>query len=95
LARRNALSKEIGIAKSKKDDAMFNRLMAQVEDDKASIARMEEEQKEAESELSNLLAQIPNLPLPEVPDGEDEKDNVEHHRFGAKREFAIMRKGSI
>jgi len=93
LARRNALSKEIGIAKSKKDDAMFNRLMAQVEDDKASIARMEEEQKEAESELSNLLAQIPNLPLPEVPDGEDEKDNVEHHRFGAKREFAIMRKG--
>jgi len=30
------------------------------------------------------LSDIPNFPLDEVPDGKDEKDNVEHHRFGAK-----------
>jgi seryl-tRNA synthetase len=92
LARRNALSKEIGLAKARKDDAAFQRLMAQVEDDKASIARMDEEQKAAQSELDGLLAQIPNLPLPEVPDGKDEKDNVEHHRFGAKRSYAFAPK---
>jgi len=92
LARRNALSKEIGLAKTKKDDAEFHRLMAQVEDDKTSIARMEKEQKDAEIELNNLLAQIPNLPLSEVPIGEDEKDNVEHHRFGEKRSYAFAPK---
>ena len=36
--------------------------------------------------------QIPNLPLDEVPDGKDEKDNVEHHRFGAKRDYAFTPK---
>ncbi len=40
----------------------------------------------------DALAQIPNLPLDEVPDGKDEKDNVEHHRFGAKRDYAFTPK---
>jgi seryl-tRNA synthetase len=92
LARRNALSKEIGLAKAKNDEAAFRRLMAQVENDRASVARMDDEQKTAEIELNNLLAQIPNLPLDEVPDGKDEKDNVEHHRFGAKRDYAFTPK---
>src|SRR5262249_49443230 len=30
-----------------------------------------------------------NLPLPEVPDGEDPSGNVEHHRFGAKRDYGF------
>jgi seryl-tRNA synthetase len=92
LARRNALSKEIGQAKAKNDEATFQRLMAQVEEDKASIARMEDEQKVVDKELNDLLAQIPNLPLDEVPDGKDEKDNVEHRRFGAKRDYAFAPK---
>jgi seryl-tRNA synthetase len=92
LARRNALSKEIGQAKAKKDEATFQRLMTQVEDDKASLARMEDEQKAVDKELNDLLAQIPNLPLDEVPDGKDADDNVEHHRFGAKRDYAFAPK---
>ena len=36
--------------------------------------------------------EIPNLPLDEVPDGKDENDNVEHHRFGAKRDYAFTPK---
>ena len=43
-------------------------------------------------ELDDALAEIPNLPLDEVPDGKDEKDNVEHHRFGAKRDYAFAPK---
>ena len=50
---------------------------------------MEAQEKEASKALDEALAQIPNLPLDEVPDGKDEKDNVEHHRFGAKREYCI------
>ena len=36
--------------------------------------------------------EIPNLPLDDVPDGKDENDNVEHHRFGAKRNYAFTPK---
>ena len=34
----------------------------------------------------------PNLPLDEVPDGTDEHGNVEHHHFGAKRNYAFAPK---
>ena len=53
---------------------------------------MEAQEKAASEELNKALAEIPNLPLDEVPDGKDEKDNVEHHRFGAKREYAFAPK---
>ena len=33
------------------------------------------------TELDKALAEIPNLPLDEVPDGKDEHDNVEHHHI--------------
>src|SRR6202040_2269238 len=38
------------------------------------------------------LATLPNMPLDEVPDGKDSNDNVEHHRFGAKRDYAFTPK---
>jgi seryl-tRNA synthetase len=91
-ARRNAASKQIGQAKAKKDEAAVKKLMAEVEEFKTSIPTMEAEQKAAENELNAALAQIPNLPFDEVPDGKDEKDNVEHHRFGAMRNYAFAPK---
>ncbi len=36
-----------------------------------------------------VLAQLPNLPADDVPDGADEHANVEHHHFGAKRDYAF------
>lgn len=92
LARRNAASKEIGQAKAKKDEAAAAKLMAEVNELKTSIPALEAEAKAAEEELNSALATIPNLPLAEVPDGADEKGNVEHHRFGAKREYAFKPK---
>ena len=50
------------------------------------------EKKATEKELNAALAEIPNLPLDEVPDGKDSNDNVEHHRFGAKRDYAFTPK---
>ena len=32
------------------------------------------------------------MPLDEVPDGKGAEDNVEHHRFGAKRDYAFKPK---
>ncbi|MFM5932132.1 MAG: serine--tRNA ligase [Novosphingobium sp.] len=41
------------------------------------------------SNLDELLASIPNLPLADVPDGEDESGNVEVSRWGTPRTFAF------
>jgi len=91
-AQRNAASKEIGEAKKAKDDARAQALMAEVAELKASIPALEAEEKAASQELDEALAQIPNLPLEEVPDGADEHGNVEHHRFGAKRAYPFTNK---
>jgi len=91
-ARRNAASKEIGEAKKAKDDARAATLMAEVGELKSAIPAMEAEEKDASAALDRELAQIPNTPLDEVPDGADEKGNVEHHHFGAKREYSFKPK---
>src|SRR5580704_3230311 len=91
-ARRNAASKEIGEAKKKKDEAAAAKLMAEVAEVKAAIPALEAEEKAASKQLADALAWIPNLPLPEVPDGADEHGNVEHHKFGAKREYGFAPK---
>jgi seryl-tRNA synthetase len=91
-ARRNAASKEIGQAKAKKDEARAQALMGEVAELKVSVPALEEEEKRLSKELGEALAQIPNLPLDDVPDGKDEHDNVEHHHFGAKRDYAFTPK---
>jgi seryl-tRNA synthetase len=91
-ARRNAASKSIGQAKAKQDDSEVQRLMAEVAECKQSISTLEGEQKEADNALINALAEIPNLPLDDVPDGKDATANVERHHFGAKRDNAFTPK---
>jgi seryl-tRNA synthetase len=91
-ARRNAASKEIGEAKKNKDDARANALMAEVTELKTTMPQMEAAVKAAEEQLKTALAEIPNLPLAEVPEGTDEHGNVVHHHFGAKRNYAFAPK---
>src|SRR6266516_1061678 len=90
LARRNTASREIGAAKKSNEEVAAQALLAEVARMKAEIPQLEEEAKKASKELDNALAQIPNLPLDEVPDGKDPSDNVEHHRFGAKRDYGFQ-----
>jgi len=86
-ARRNAASKDIGAAKKNKDEAAAQALMAEVAQLKDTMPALEAEEKAASKELNDILASIPNLPSAEVPDGADETGNVEHHHFGAKRNY--------
>jgi seryl-tRNA synthetase len=88
-ARRNSASKEIGEAKKKKDEEKTKGLLIEVAALKESLPAMEAEEKKASDDLNNALAEIPNLPSDDVPDGKDSADNVERHRFGAKREYAF------
>jgi seryl-tRNA synthetase len=91
-ARRNAASKEIGEARKARDEGRSQVLMAEVAELKVSIPKLEADEKAASQELDEALAQIANLPLDEVPDGVDEHANVEHHRFGAKRDYSFSPK---
>ena len=91
-ARRNAASKEIGEAKKKKDEEKAKGLLIEVAALKESIPAMEAEEKKTSRELDDALAEIPNLPLDDVPDGKDAGDNVERHHFGAKRDYAFTPK---
>src|SRR6266540_410812 len=88
-ARRNTASREIGAAKKSNEEAAAQALLAEVARLKAEIPQLEEEAKKASKELDGALAQIPNLPLDEVPDGQDPSGNVEHHRFGIKRDYSF------
>lgn len=91
-ARRNSASKEIGDAKKAKDDARAAKLMAEVTALKTTMPELEAATKAADEELAKELAAIPNLPLDEVPDGVDEHGNVQHHVFGAVRNYAFAAK---
>jgi len=91
-ARRNAASKEIGEAKKNKDDRKAAQLLAEVAALKESMPALEAQEKAASKALDDALAEIPNMPLDDVPDGKDASDNVEHHRFGAKRDYAFAPK---
>jgi seryl-tRNA synthetase len=78
-AKRNSLSKLIGQLKAKGEstDALMNEV-AQLKDElDASAARLEVLQ----TDLSQLLLAVPNLPQPGVPVGSDEHGNVELRRW--------------
>jgi seryl-tRNA synthetase len=91
-ARRNAASKEIGDAKKAKDEGRANKLMAEVNELKTSLPALEEEQKTLGAGLDKELAQIPNAPLDDVPNGADANGNVEHHVVGMKRAYPFKPK---
>ena len=86
-SRRNDLSKQIGQAKGRKDEAEASRLMAEVETLKAVLDTQGAVERETGEALRDLLAGLPNLPAPDVPAGADEADNQEVRRWG--QPFAI------
>ncbi len=86
-SRRNALSKEIGMAMGKKDVALADKLKAEVASLKDAISSGEENERALTKELNDALAVIPNIPLDSVPDGKDEHGNVEVRRWGVLPSF--------
>ena len=85
LAARNAASKAIGAAMGRKDLAEADRLKAEVETLKDTIAAAEADERRLAGELKDRLAGLKNLAAADVPDGEDEAGNVEVSRWGSPR----------
>src|SRR5664279_5729863 len=84
-ARRNALSKQIGAAKGKGEDATA--LLAEVAGIGDETKRQEEALDQVQTQLRDFLLDLPNLLHPGVPDGKSAEDNVEVRRWGTPRQF--------
>jgi seryl-tRNA synthetase len=86
-AERNQLSREIGLARSKGLDTSSQQ--ARVGELKDGLKAAEEALRGVGGELEELLRGFPNILQPDVPDGADERANVEIRRVGAQRNFAF------
>jgi seryl-tRNA synthetase len=84
-AKRNASSKQIGIAKSKGEDS--SAIMAEIANLGNELKAAEDALTELQTPLNALLMSIPNLPHESVPVGKSEEDNVEVSRVGTPRSF--------
>ncbi|MBM3595804.1 MAG: serine--tRNA ligase [Alphaproteobacteria bacterium] len=91
-SRRNEASKAIGAAMGKGDMATADALKAEVAKLKDELPALEECERQLGGELRDFLAALPNMPLPEVPDGANEEGNVELARWGSPRQFDFMPK---
>jgi seryl-tRNA synthetase len=88
LAKRNELSRSIGEAKKRKDEAEAAALMEAVAAIKEELPQLEADEKAIGETLDALLAALPNLPAADVPDGPDETANVELRRVGVPRDIS-------
>jgi len=84
-AKRNTLSKQIGMLKGKGEDA--SAVMAEVGGIGDELKANETKLAAVQEKLNAFLRVIPNIPRPEVPEGKSEADNVELRRWGTPRTF--------
>lgn len=84
-AKRNGLSKQIGIAKGKGEDTAP--IMAEVAGLGDALKHLEDRLEGIQDELNQILMTLPNLPHESVPNGKGEADNVELRRVGEPRSF--------
>ena len=84
-AKRNTLSKQIGMLKGKGEDA--SAAMAEVGGIGDELKANETKLAVVQEKLNAFLRVIPNIPRPEVPEGKSEADNVELRRWGTPRTF--------
>jgi seryl-tRNA synthetase len=89
-ARRNAASKQIGIAKGKGEDA--SALLAEVAGMAGELKACEDALDAVQAKVRERMLDIPNLAHDSVPVGRAETDNVEVRRWGTPRTFDFVPK---
>jgi seryl-tRNA synthetase len=82
---RNVHAKTVGKAKAQGQD--IAPLLKQVETLGTELAQAEAELAKVQGELDQLVLGLPNMLHESVPDGQDEKGNVEVRRWGEPRSF--------
>ena len=86
-ARRNALAKQIGQGKRSGDDTAA--LEAEATALRGAMEALEARAASLDGEIRDLLAALPNILAPDVPDGADETANRVLKQWGAPREVGF------
>ncbi|HET9577445.1 MAG TPA: serine--tRNA ligase [Usitatibacter sp.] len=84
-AKRNSLSKQVGVLKGKGEDA--SAVLKEVAGIGDELKANETALAQLQEKLNGFLRTIPNIPRPEVPDGKSSDDNAEVRRWGTPRQF--------
>jgi seryl-tRNA synthetase len=84
-SERNSRSKLIGQAKARGED--IAPLLAEMDSFGDELKQMEADLEEIQAALEDILSGVPNLLDADVPEGRDESQNVEIHRWGTPRDF--------
>ena len=84
-AAQNTASEEIGVRKKAKEDA--TEAIAAVKQIKSKVAGLEEEVRDIEAKLRELMLAVPNTPHHTVPPGKDESDNRIEREWGTIPSF--------
>jgi seryl-tRNA synthetase len=92
-AAQNKLSKEIGQAKAKGQDA--SALLQAAEGHKETLAASEKQLAEIQARLEAFLLTLPNIPHASVPSGQSAEQNVEVRRIGEPRKFDFTVKDHV
>jgi seryl-tRNA synthetase len=92
-AKRNALSKQVGMLKGKGEDA--SAVLAEVGGIGEELKGNETALAALQEKLNAFLRVIPNIPRPEVPEGGSSDDNVEVRRWGTPRKFDFALKDHV
>jgi seryl-tRNA synthetase len=90
---RNTRSKAIGMAKGKGEDT--SALMAEVAGIGDKLKENEQKLAEIQSDLAKITMGIPNLADASVPEGKDETQNKEIHKWGTPRAFDFAVKDHV
>ena len=94
-SQRNALARQIGQAKAKKDEAQAAALMRQGAELADKLRQMEAENAAVQARLHEFVSQIPNIPHDSVPLGSRPEDSVELRRWGEPRAFDFQPKDHV
>ena len=86
-AEQNKSSKLIGAAKASGDEHEFEKLRKLVADKKTEVANMNDKAKALDQELNLTLMSLPNILNQDIPDGENEDQNLEIFSWGKPKKI--------
>ena len=94
-AERNALAKEVGQAKAKKDETGALLLVTEGSRVGRALEAVEAENKEAQAKVREFVSLIPNIPHESVPVGTSAEQNSEVRRWGEPKKQAFAPKDHV
>ena len=94
-SQRNALAKQVGQAKAKKDETGALMLMNEGAGIGKALESLEIENKETQAKLREFVSLIPNTPHESVPVGASAEQNAEVRRWGEPKTYAFAPKDHV